>query len=411
MKQNTFSVHFVVRSDRVNDDGYGPIYAKVTLNGKPLLLTANHKIKIQDWNTKKGIPLPRASNCIGINEAIQALETRIRTAYSKLVASSEFITVDALKAEILGKDKPTEKVHLLIETTVEHNQNFSKQVGIKYSEGSYKNYRTSLKYYQEFVPLHYRKKDIPLSLVNYKFCEAFFIFLTTKKACKTNGANKQLQRVRKIIHYAINQGYIFNNPMAAYKLVNTIVNKQALTNEELDRIQALELNREVLMNVRDVFLFQAYTGLSYSDAKRLTANDIQVDGKGDYWVRMERKKTLVAFNVPLLAQALIILEKYLKEKVGKEPLLPVISNQKMNVNLKLIQELAKVSKHLTTHLARHTFATTITLSNGVPIETVSRMLGHTKLATTQIYAKVLDGKISEDMELLKERLKNKKRID
>jgi hypothetical protein len=141
MKQNTFSVHFVVRSDRVNDDGYAPIYAKVTLNGKPLLLTANNKIKVQDWNTKKGIPLPRAANCTGINEALQALETRIRSAYSRLVATSEYITIDALKAEIIGKEKPKEKEHLLIETTIEHNQNFSKLVGIKYSEGSYKTYQ------------------------------------------------------------------------------------------------------------------------------------------------------------------------------------------------------------------------------------------------------------------------------
>lgn len=160
--------------------------------------------------------------------------------------------------------------------------------------------------------------------------------------------------------------------------------------------------------MRNVFLFQAYTGLAYADAKRLSVKDIQVDGKGDYWIRMKRKKTLVAFSIPLLAPASRILESYMPGKVVDEPLLPVISNQKMNANLKLIQELAGINKNLTTHLARHTFATTITLSNGVPIETVSRMLGHSKLSTTQVYAKVLDGKIAEDMDALKQKMKNKK---
>jgi len=141
-----------------------------------------------------------------------------------------------LKDEIMGKPPDEEKVYLLVETTIEHNQNFSKLVGIKYSEGSYKNYRTSLKYYQEFVPLYYKKKDIPLSLVNFKFCEFFFIFLTTKKKCKTNGTNKQIQRLRKIINYAINKDYIGTNPMAFYKLENTPVNKQALTIEELQKL-------------------------------------------------------------------------------------------------------------------------------------------------------------------------------
>ena len=407
MATTTFNVRFVVKNEKVDKDGTVPIYAKIWVNGEKLELTCNHRILPADWLPQQGRAKSGKPSSAIINEFLESFKSRIYQAYSKVTLSGREITKDAIRDAIAGKEEKV-NVHYLIATTEEHNRSFAQLVGIKYSEGSYKNYRTSLKYYREFVPQFYKKEDIPLELVNYKFCEAFFTFLTTTKECKNNGANKQLQRLKKIIHYAINRGYLSSNPMATYKLTNTPVNKQALTLEELERLQRLELSRQTLIEVRDVFLFQAYTGLAYSDAKRLTANDIQLDNAGDYWVRMQRQKTLISFSVPLLAPALLILEKYFGKRMNNEPLLPMISNQKMNNNLKVIQELAGISKNLTTHLARHTFATTVCLSNGVPIETVSKMLGHTKLATTQIYAKVLEGKIAVDMLALKKKLKDYK---
>jgi site-specific recombinase XerD len=166
------------------------------------------------------------------------------------------------------------------------------------------------------------------------------------------------------------------------------------------------LQRPVLIKVKDIFIFQCYTGLSYGDTQRLNSSNIEQKGKNEYWLKMTREKTKVAFTVPLLPKALLIIEKYSSAEDKKGGLLPTISNQKMNENLKLIQELAKIEKNLTSHLARHTFATTITLGHGVPIETVSKMLGHTKLATTQMYAKVLDNKIRQDMAKLEEIFKN-----
>jgi hypothetical protein len=145
MNQNTFSVHFTLRSGSVDEEGYAPIYAKITLNEKPLLLTLNHKIKMQDWNTKKDLPLPRAANVSIINDAIQALQTRIYKAHAKLTATTEAFTLAMLKDEIVGKPIDREKVHILIETIEEYNKNFSGLIGIKYSEGSYKKYRSSLK--------------------------------------------------------------------------------------------------------------------------------------------------------------------------------------------------------------------------------------------------------------------------
>ena len=395
MAPNTFSIHFTIRNERVGKGGHVPIYGRVILNKESLKFSLGHKISPSEWLTDKERVKPSSKSAALVNETIEAFSSRVYQAYSKVIASNEPVTIDSLKDALYGKEKV--KTHTLIQTAIEHNDHFKSMLGIKYSKGSYKNYKSTLKYLIEFVPQFSRKKDIPLSSANYQFCEAFFTYLTTQKTCKVNGANKQIQRLKKIINYAIRQGYIPNSPMAAFSIEFTPVNKIALTLEELKRIQGLNLQRTVLQNVRDIFLFQCYTGLSYSDIKLLSVANIHPGEDGNYWIKMSRQKTQIAFSVPLLSVATSILNRYIADLSEGKALLPVLSNQKMNANLKLIQELAGIGKNLTTHLARHTFATTVTLSNGVPIETVSRMLGHTKLSTTQVYAKVLDNKIAEDM--------------
>lgn len=208
-----------------------------------------------------------------------------------------------------------------------------------------------------------------------------------------------------MIHYAIRSGYISVDPMASYALTFKPAKRFALTLLELSVLEALDLQRKDLRQVRDIFVFQCYTGLSYIDIKRLESIHIHQDDKGELWFKMDRQKTGVSFAIPLLNPALRILKNYTEDGSINPLLFPVLSNQKMNDYLKIIQEIAGLQKNLTTHLARHTFATTITLSNNVPIETVSRMLGHTNIRTTQIYAKVLDLKIESDMADLKNRIK------
>lgn len=400
MTPNTFSVHFIIRNDRMDAEGYVPIYAKITINNELLRITLNHKIKPTNWNAKSELVKANAKNSCIINESIEAMKSRIYQAHSHILATNKPLNAAQLKIQLFGIEA-TEKIPTLLEITKQHNTHFEKMVGIKYSEGSYKNYRTSLKFYEEFIPTYNGKKDIQLKEVNYKFAEAFFTYLTTFKTCKQNGANKQIQRLKTIINYAIKQGYLQTNALNAFSLEFTPVNKIALTTEELIKIQDLKLQRTTLQDVRDVFLLQCYTGLSFGDVKRLSKNDIHRISENEYWIKMSREKTKIGFTVPLLPQAMFILLPYLNVEEVEKPLLPVLSNQKMNDNLKVLQELAGISKNLTTHLARHTFATTITLGNGVPIETVSKMLGHTKLATTQMYAKVLDNKIASDMRKLK----------
>lgn len=402
MQQQTFRVHFILKLDKLNKDGLAPIYARIRMNGIKVEISTTRFIDPKNWLLDSQTAFPLTKNNKALNQYLDSFKNKIYTGYTSMLSTGESINGELLRQSIFGK--PLQKKYNLIETTIEHNEQFEKQIGIKYSQGSYKNYKTTLKYLIEFVKSFFSKTDIPLDKMDYKFCENYFSFLTTKKQCNTNGANKQLQRVKKIVNYAIKLGYINSNPIASYSLQFKPARKIPLSMEEIDRLVKLNLERKTLSQVRDIFIFQCYTGLSYSDIKRLRSSDIEKDGKGVLWIKMERQKTEIEFSVPLLKPATKLVESYLKTNEGDFYLFPVLSNQKMNDNLKVIQEIAGLSKNLTTHIGRHTFATTVTLNNDVPIETVSKMLGHTNLRTTQLYAKVLDGKIGSDMLRLSNKL-------
>lgn len=404
MNTPSYNIYLYLRKTRPNRENKYPVYIRIRVNNEKMEFPSGQFIHSEHWDDKKQKAV-KSKEAGTINSMLDAVKAEINQNISQLYISKSEFSIDNVRK--LLKGDAVEENHTFIKVAQEHNINFEKQIGTKYSYGSYKNYKTTLKYLIEFVPIFYGKKDMPLKAVNYKFCEAYFTYLTSQKACHINGANKQIQRLKKIINYAIRLGYIQSNPMASFGLEFEPAHKVALTMDEIKRLWDLKLNRAVLKDVRDVFLIQCFTGLCYGDIKRLSGKHITAGIGNSLWIRMEREKTKVAFAVPLLKPALLVLNKYLPAAAIDVPLLPVISNQKMNDNLKVLQELAGISKNLTSHLARHSFATTVTLSNGVPIETVSRMLGHTKLSTTQIYAKVLDVKIGEDMKLLGERLANK----
>jgi site-specific recombinase XerD len=404
MSVPNYIIYLYLRKDRPSKDGKFPIYVRLTLNNQRLQNPTGQYIDADFWDDKQQKAV-RTNEAATINSMLTAVKGEIDQAISHLYISRAELSIDSIRQVLNGEAVQEEQT--FIKVAHEHNDAFEKLIGKKYSKGSYKNYKTTLKYLKEFVPKYCGKKDMALKAVNFRFCEAYFTYLTTEKKCHVNGANKQLQRVKKIINYAIRHEYLQTNPMATFTLEFTPVNKVALTLDEMSRLAKLNLNRQVLQDVRDVFLVQCFTGLSYSDIKQLTRAQVLAGENGSLWIRMKRQKTNVSFAVPVLPAALDILSKYLSNAALEAPLLPVISNQKMNDNLKVLQELAGIPKNLTTHLARHSFATSVTLSNGVPIETVSRMLGHTKLSTTQIYAKVLDTKIGADMQLLSERLSRK----
>jgi site-specific recombinase XerD len=227
----------------------------------------------------------------------------------------------------------------------------------------------------------------------------FEIYLMTTVGCNANTSAKFMQFLKRIIIIARNNGMITADPFANYKIHMTKVDRGYLTQEDIEKLLKKQFTIKRLELVRDIFVFSCFTGLAYIDVKNLTDKEIRTSFDGKLWIMTKRQKTNVQSNILLLDVPKMILEKY-KGKAIDNKLLPILSNQKMNAYLKEIGDVCEIDKEITFHLARHTFATTITLARGVPIETVSKMLGHTNITTTQIYARITDSKISNDMQAL-----------
>jgi len=395
-----YNINTFVKRYKTNSKGEAPVYIKVIVQGQKMELSTKLFVHPIQWDSKAG-RMKSGEDKNTVNAVIDKLCTGVNQSIMQLFLSGHLVTVDSLRAAIRGEE--LDKKPGLIAIAQEHNQQFEKLVGIKYAYGSYKNYKTTLQFLREFVLHQYKKKEVELTVVDYQFCERYFIWLTNTKTCRQNGAGKHLQRLKKLMNYALNMSYISNNPIRSYPVTLKTPPRTALTWEEIKRIQKLDLQTDRLRQVRDIFMFQTYTGLSYADVKVFSAKHLYKGVNQSLWLKMERTKTRNSFAVPLLKPAVSILERYLGKDNGG-PIFPVISNQKLNVHLKIIQELAGIPKNLHSHLPRHTFATTVTLQSGVPLETVSKMLGHTKITMTQVYARVNETKIATDMKILSKKL-------
>ena len=288
---------------------------------------------------------------------------------------------------------------------LEHNAKVKALIGNGFEANTLKGYNTSEKHLTGYLQSEYRKTDIEISQLNHAFITGFEFYL--KAECKISGvsAAKYIKHLKKIVNYCIANNWLSQNPFVNFKSSAKAKERTYLTQQELDAITNKKFVVERLTQVRDVFVFCCYTGLSYADVKKLKRNELGIGMDGGQWIFTSRQKTDTSSRIPLLPVALEILNRYHDHPQCENQglLLPVLSNQKMNAYLKEIADIAKVKKLLTFHIARHTFATTVTLNNGVPIESVAKMMGHTSIKTTQIYAKVMDHKISSDMQQLQAR--------
>jgi site-specific recombinase XerD len=319
------------------------------------------------------------------------------------------VTTEALKNKLLGKGEVT---RTLISIFEDHNERMDKLVGKEFAQGTLTRYKTCLKHTKEFLKWKYSISDIDIKKIDYAFLYDFEFYLRTEKSCNNNSAVKYLKNFGKIIRICLANGWLDKDPYLNYNSKFTEVTRGFLNEEELENLINKDFKNERLSLVRDIFLFSCYTGLSYIDTQKLTYENINLGLDGNKWIFTKRQKTKTTSNIPLLPQAEDIVEKYKNHKMclNSGKLLPVLSNQKMNAYLKEIADLCGINKELTYHIARHTFATTITLSNGVSIESVSKMLGHKSIKTTQHYAKILDQKVSADMSDLKTKLLQKENI-
>jgi integrase len=301
----------------------------------------------------------------------------------------------------------TERVYMLMEIFEEHNAQMKALVGHEFSPLTLERYTTSKKHTLEFMKWKYKVDDMDIRRLNYQFMTNYEFWLKSVRKCDHNTSMKYLSNFKKIVNICIKSGWLDRDPFVGFKMAKREVERPFLVDEELNRIIEKTFLMPRMSQVRDIFIFCCYTGLAYADVEKLTREEITTGIDGEKWIWTSRQKTESTTRIPLLPPALEILDRYKDDPqcLIKKRLLPVLTNQKMNTYLKEIADACNITKKMTFHTARHTFATTVTLTNGVPIETVSKMLGDRNLKTTQHYAKILDLKVSEDMGVLRAKFK------
>lgn len=401
---NTFGIQFITRVNKARN-GLLPLYARISVDSHRVEVSLKQWIYPDNWNDVKGSAKGKSEEIRTLNTYLEKVRSQITECYQELQLKKKLVTADAVKDMFCGSE---EKDHSLMSLFDYHNSEMKSTL----EWGTLKNYFSTKKYFEKYLKEKFRTSDIYLSQLNYKFLTDYERFmkdykpLDHHKPCGQNTIMKHIERLRKVVNLAIKNEWLDRDPFMKFKASFTKTTRQFLTINELTAIEAKEFKISRLQHAKDLFVFSCYTGLAYIDVFNLTPLNMCLGIDGEYWINTCRKKTDQPVRIPILPKAMEIIEKYKTHPavVAKGKLLPTFSNQKLNSYLKEIADLCGIEKPLTFHIARHTFATTITLTNGVPIETVSKLLGHTSIKTTQIYAKVIEQKVSEDMRLLRQKM-------
>lgn len=405
----TFNLLFFIKKNKIRANGTAPIYLRITIDGKAADIAAKRYIDPQKWDVKAHKALGNTQEAKTLNLYLKTLEQQVYDSHYQMLKEEDFVTSESLKSKLLGTDIST---RMLIPIFQDHNDKVEALVGQDFAPGTLERYKTSLKHTQEFLIWKYKTSDIDITKIDHAFIMDYDFWLRSVRKCANNTAVKYIKNFKKIIRLCMANGWLSKDPFLSYKAKLKVVERPYLTKEEIQTIYEKEFASDRLIQVRDIFLFSCYTGLAYVDVKKLTKSNVNIGIDGDQWIFTHRQKTDTSTRVPLLplAQELILKYEGHPECINSNVLFPVLSNQKMNSYLKEIVNVCGINKELTFHIARHTFATTVTLSNGVPIESVSKMLGHTNIKTTQHYAKILDKKVSDDMAVLKGKFLEKRKI-
>lgn len=404
MKQprNTLSILYYLKRGHLNRNGECPVMCRISVRGEKETFSSHVYTSPDNWDVKSARVIGRTAKVIEQNKILTDLQVTLTRHYYDIEQRNGYVTAEMIKNAYMGI---TAKAESLLPIYKEFLEETEALIGIQKSKKTYEKYERCYRRVVEFLRDKYHVSDIAFRDLKPMFLVDFEVWLATKKNCSTNTIYKFLQLLRMLVLKAKRMGIVFKDPYEGYKMKKVSVDRGYLTEDEVIAIATHEITIPRLEQVRDIFIFCCYTGLAYSDVAALRQGNIQKMFDGRLWIVTHRQKTKTNVNVPLLPMAKKILEKYNWEEADKDaPILPVVSNQKSNAYLKEIGDICGVEKHLTFHLARHTFATTMTLGKGVPIESVSKMLGHTNISTTQIYARITNDKISKDMDELSRNL-------
>lgn len=398
MRMN-FKVSFYLRSNYENKEGKSPVMLRVFLNGE-MANFGSTKIFVDKtlWNNTGSRLKGRTTEALSVNAALDSISTTLNSIFHKF-ENDETLSLDKIRSYFVGKDR---EYTTFLPVFDKFNDDIRQRVGHTISQDSLQKYSVLRRHFGEFLSYKYACKDINLTELTPAVVQDFELYLSTVAGCSYNTSVKKMKTLKTITVYAQKRGYLLHDPFLNHRFHLEPVNRGFLTDEEILKIANKELGIQRLEQVRDMFIFSCFTGLAYIDVSNLTPDNIvTLDDK--QWIMTKRQKTSVETNVLLLDIPKSIIAKYSHKTYRDGKLFPILSNQKTNSYLKEIADLCGIKKNLTFHLARHTFAT-MSLSKGVPMESVSKMLGHTNIKTTQIYARITNKKIEHDMEQLADKL-------
>ena len=401
--RSTFKILFYIKKNAIKSNGKAPVMARITIDGKISQFSLKCEISPSDWEPKAGKAIGKSIESQQFNAFLDNCKAKIILHHRELSERESFVTAEKVRNAFLGVKSRSETVLELLNNHIKTQKNKLKNQLI--TEEQVKRYERVANRFKIFLQEKYNISDININEVNYSIIQEFEIYLKINYNCAHNGALKSLKLLRTVFLTAKNNAWLHIDPFANIKFAFTKSERTYLTEEEIETIKNTTFSAKRLEKVRDMFLFSCYSGLAYTDVKSLKMNNIQTSFDGNLWIIGKRAKTKIAFQVPLLDIPKMLIEKY-KNLSPSELIFPVLHNSNMNLYLKEIAYFCGINKELTFHVARHTFAT-LTLTKGVAIESVSKMLGHTSVKTTQIYAKITDTKVSSDMAKFAEKMKEK----
>ena len=399
MMKSIFRVVFYLRSNYVNKEGKTSVMLRIYLNNERLSLgSTGISVKSSQWDKEKERIKGRTTEALNTNLQLDNIASGLQSIFRR-IEMSDVVSLERIKSEFLGKK---EEIDTLMQLFEKHNGDVAKQVGVSVGKATLQKYNVCKRHFSEFLEKQYKRSDLKLTELTYVVIREFDLYLRTEVGQNANTATKTMKTFKTITLLGQKMGVLLHDPFMNHRFHIEPVNRGFLTDEEILLIANKDLGISRLELVRDIFIFSCFTGLAYIDVSNLTPDHIVTLGDKQ-WIMTQRQKTSVETNVLLLDIPKAIIAKYGGKTYRNGKLFPMLTNQKTNSYLKEIADICGIKKNLTFHLERHTFAT-MSLSKGVPMESVSKMLGHTNIRTTQIYARITNKKIEHDMEELADKL-------
>jgi len=394
------TLHFYAKKTKANVAGLLPIYIRLTVDGERLEFSSKKFIEKSKWSDELSKMKGCSEEARSINNYLDSVKSQVIDIQMTLTHKREALNIENFRKRLFDE---TDSQRMLLPIYRDHNNRIEGLLGNGYAPGTLERFKISLKHLEEFLLWKLNAKDIAIDKIDFALITDFEFYLRSEKNCSNNTAVKYVRNFRKIIKICLSNDWLEKDPFVKYDGKMKEVETEFLTEEEIQSIYPKKFQTPRLELVRDIFIFCCFTGLAYVDVKGLRNDHIGIGIDGQKWIFKNRQKTDTKSKIPLLPIPEELIKKYADHPkcLNEDRVLPVLSNQKMNGYLKEIGDLCEITKEITFHMARHTFATSVTLTNGVPIESVSKMLGHKNIQTTQHYARVLDKKVSEDMQNLR----------